>query len=132
MALFLLDIRLPDIINNVLESISGASLPVTMFVIGAQIGSIDFKALGCKWRVFVVTAAKLLVVPVLMYFISVKIIKCDTLAIYGTYCIVCHAYRCAAAIFAQEYGADSQFAAEAVFLTDIFCLITLPVTVVML
>ena len=132
MALFLLDIRLPDIINNVLESISGASLPVTMFVIGAQIGSIDFKALGCKWRVFVVTAAKLLVVPVLMYFISVKIIKCDTLPAMVLTVLYAMPTGGAAAIFAQEYGADSQFAAEAVFLTDIFCLITLPVIVVML
>lgn len=132
MALFLLDIRLPDIINKVLESISGASLPVTMFVIGAQIGSIDFKALGCKWRVFVVTAAKLLVVPVFMYFISVKIIKCDTLPAMVLTVLYAMPTGGAAAIFAQEYGADSQFAAEAVFLTDILCLITLPVIVVIL
>ncbi len=132
MALFLLNIRLPDAINNVLESISGASLPVTMFVIGAQIGGIDFKALGCKWRVFVITAAKLLVVPVFMYFISVNIIKCDTLPAMVLTVLYAMPTGGAAAIFAQEYGADSQLAAEAVFLTDIFCLITLPVIAILL
>ncbi len=132
MVLFLLDIRLPDIINNVLETISGASLPVTMFVIGAQIGGIDFKALGGKWRVFVVTAAKLLVVPILMYFISIKFIKCDTLPAMVLTVLYAMPTGGAAAIFAQEYGADSEFAAEAVFLTDIFCIVTLPVMIVIL
>mgnify|MGYP000458945811 FL=1 len=67
-----------------------------------------------------------------MYFISVKIIKCDTLPAMVLTVLYAMPTGGAAAIFAQEYGADSQFAAEAVFLTDIFCLITLPVTVVML
>ncbi len=65
-------------------------------------------------------------------FILVKLIKCDTLLAIVLIVLYAMSTGGATAIFAQEYVADSHFAAEAVFLTDIFCLVTLPVIVVML
>ncbi len=132
LVLFLFDIRLPEIINNILDKISGASLPVTMFVIGAQIAAVDMKILKSNWRVFIVTLAKLLVVPVFMYVLAVFVLKCNSLSAGVLTILYAMPTGGAAAIFAQEYGADTQFAASAVFLTDVLCLITLPIIAVII
>ena len=132
LALFLLNIRLPEIINNILEKISGASLPVTMFVIGAQIAAVDMKVLKSDWRVFLVTLAKLLIAPAFMYVLAFFVLKCNTLSASVLTVLYAMPTGGAAAIFAQEYGADTQFAASAVFLTDVLCLITLPIIAVLI
>ena len=132
LVLFLTDTRLPEAVNGVLEKLSGASLPVTMFVIGAQIGGIELKTLRGDWRIIAVTAAKLIAAPAVMYVIAFFILKCDTIPAKVLTVLYAMPTGGAAAIFAQEYRADSVFAAKAVFLTDIFCLVTLPVLVLMI
>ncbi len=130
--LFFTGIKLPGAVNGVLEKLSDASLAVTMFVIGGQIGGINFKLLKNKGRLMLIAAAKLCIVPMAMYFVSSYVFNCGQLASAVLTALFAMPTGGAAAIFAQEYGADAELASASVFLTDVLCIATLPLLILFL
>lgn len=129
--LFLTGIRLPDTLNSVFDHLSQASLAVTMFVIGAQIGAVKFKSMLSEKRMYAVTAAKLIAVPVIMFVIA-YFLKCSVMPSLVLTTLFAMPTGGAAVIFAKEYGTDSIFAAEVVFSTDICSLFTIPVLIILM
>ncbi|MCI1931705.1 MAG: AEC family transporter [Clostridia bacterium] len=129
--LFVTGIRLPDILNNVFNHLSEASLAVTMFVIGAQIGAVKFKKMLYEKRMYYVTAAKLIVIPVIMFAIT-YFLRCSFMPSLVLTVLFAMPTGGAAVIFANEYGTDDIFAAEVVFLTDVCSLFTIPVLMILI
>jgi len=132
MILFLTGIRLPVPVNNVLSKLTDASLAVTMFVIGAQIAGINIQKLERKGKLLIITAAKLLAAPFVMFVISKYVLGCDNLIVSVLTLLYAMPTGGAVAIFAQQYGADSEFAAASVFLTDVLCIISIPIILILI
>jgi len=128
LALFLTGIRLPQILNLALDRLSQASLAVTMFIIGAQISLCGFKNILSDRRLYIVTAAKLILIPLLMLF-TAHVLNCGHMPSLVLAVLFAMPTGSAAVIFSEEYGADSSFAAGVIFLTDVCSLFTIPVII---
>ncbi len=129
--LFLTNTRIPSVINNVLQNLSNASLPVAMFIIGVQIGGINLKYILTQWHALLISVLKLTIPPICMYLIAI-ILNCPPLPAKVLATIFAMPTGVAAAIFAQQYNADTKFTVSVVFATDILCLITIPIIVIVM
>ena len=102
-----------------------------MFIIGVQIGGINLKYILTQWHALLISVLKLTIPPICMYLIAI-ILNCPPLPAKVLATIFAMPTGVAAAIFAQQYNADTKFTVSVVFATDILCLITIPIIVIVM
>ncbi|MDD5944988.1 MAG: AEC family transporter [Clostridia bacterium] len=133
LALFFCNIKLPFIITNTFDKIGGASLPIAMFIIGYSLGKIKMNTLFADVRIYIITVAKMAVVPILTYIICVFIFRMSYEMSGVMTILMAMPTGSAAVIFSQEYNADYMFASKCVVLTTAASLITLiPLTMLIM
>ncbi len=131
-AMFLLNIRLPEFLGNSVSILGSATTPLSMFIIGSQLGDIQIKELFGDIKIYVLSAAKLIILPVLVYFIIRNLLH-DT-SLMGNVLILSFAMPAAVctSIFAEEYNGDVKFATKGILLSTVLCMITIPAFAIML
>jgi malate permease and related proteins len=102
------------------------AVPLVMIVIGSTLAELDSGKVFPAKTMAVMSMVRLLVVPILV--ISI-ILLFDMPKSYQVICILVALMPCAssAPLFVQEFGGDKTFAAQAVFVTTLASLITIPI-----
>ncbi|MEA4815901.1 MAG: AEC family transporter [Lachnospiraceae bacterium] len=123
--LMLLRIKLPGIIGNSFGYIADTAVPMSMIYIGMVLGKDSVKSFLGDKQAYLLSAIRLLVLPLAAYVIFSFILKDKE--ILGTI-VVTLAMPAPAmgAVFAGQFGADKEFASKVVFLTTLFCIVTIP------
>ncbi len=130
--LFLLDFRLPAIIGGSVKIIGTATTPLAMFLIGYQLGKINTKELLGDINIYVLSAAKLIVIPAIMFAIMYFTIGSESLL---AKVIVLESSMPAAActvLFTQQFRGDVSFATKGVLLTSVLSILTIPIFAMLL
>lgn len=131
-ALFLGGITLPEFLGKSVSVIGAATTPLSMIVIGSQLGGIRLRELAGDRSIYAASLIKLLIVPSIALLIvrfafgDVSLLAkvvIMSFAMPGAACTV---------IFSQQYNSDADFAAKGVLMSTLFCLATIPVFAVML
>lgn len=132
LGLFLLNIQLPELFSGCVEMIGNATTPLTMFVIGFQLGGLKLKEIAGDWKVYAVCFIKLLIVPVAALIIA-KLWAGD-LTLLEKVLVVSFAMPVASvsAIFSQQYKGEAAFATKTVLLSTVFSIITIPIFAIIL
>ncbi|MDF2821703.1 MAG: transporter [Clostridiales bacterium] len=120
----ILQIELPDFINNSIQNIGNSVSPISMIVIGAILADVDIKTIFDK-SVFYVAGVRLLLLPLL----TIGIISFFDLSptISGVALVLtAMPVGTSTALLAAKYNADVDFASKCVFVTTILSLITVP------
>ncbi len=132
LALFLLNIQLPELFSGCIEMIGNATTPLTMFVIGFQLGGLKLKEIAGDWKVYAVCFMKLLIVPVAALIVA-KLWAGD-LTLLEKVLVVSFAMPVASvsAIFSQQYKGEAAFATKTVLLSTVFSIITIPIFAIIL
>lgn len=127
--LFASGIKMPSLVSDVFDLVSGLNTPLAMMVSGVYLAQCDLPAMLRKKKIYIVSFVRLVLIPLL------------TLAVFALVPVggvaICMAVLIAAAcpvgsnvaIFAQAYQSDYRSAVEQVSMTTIFCLFTLPLVV---
>lgn len=122
-----LGIRLPEVIHKSLDTIGSATTPLSMIVIGIQLGTSNFKKIIRNKDLMVSSIVKMLLTPaitiLLVNWLPVSnIIK--VVAVFGA------AFPSAVAVtpIAQMEGKNALLSAEGVAFTTLLSLVTIPVT----
>lgn len=123
---FLLSIRLPQVIAEPIEYISALNTPLPMIVIGYHLASAKFNIKGAA--TYVSMLFRLIISPLIML---TGLYLCG---IHGTIlvaCVIAASAPCAAAttMFAEKFGGDTTLSAACVSITTIISIITMPVIV---
>lgn len=131
LAIFLLQIPIPVVIGDVLDSVGSMMAPLCMIVIGLQLTESSPTQVMTNHKLIIVSFFRLIIIPALM-FTPLYLLNVDPLVI----CIMtlnamlpCSAV-CVA--LAEEYKNDVKLAAEGTFLTTLFSIATIPVIGVLL
>lgn len=127
LGLFLFEIKLPDFIGQAVSMLGNATTPLTMFMIGVQLGGISWRELLRDSQVYLVSLLKLILIPVL-FFLLLRIWKPEFSLLEK--CIILSfamPMGSVAAIFSKKYDSDAVFAAKSVLLSTVFCILTIPV-----
>ena len=120
MVIFLLHIPLPALVGDTIKTLSGATVPLSMIVIGISLSQAlrDGKA-------YVVSLVRLLLCPLLVWLVLGLFLEGTTLGVL-TVIAACPS-GAMVSILSIRYGVDDTFASRVNFLSTILCAVTLPV-----
>ncbi|QSZ67120.1 AEC family transporter [Methanofollis aquaemaris] len=123
--LFVTSMRPPLPITGALESLGSLTTPLSMIVVGAMLARIDPAEVFAGWRVYAVTAARLLLMPVIVWAVLVPFVH-DPYLLGVPVIMAAMPAAAFAAILAEECHADTRLASRGVFLSTLFCVGTIP------
>lgn len=130
--LFLFNFQLPGFLGDSIQIIGAATTPLTMILIGLQIGRIPLKSLVGDINMYVLSFFKLLIIPAIVFVIMVFLLK-DT-SVLAKVIIMEFAMPVASCtvIFSQQYKGDVAFATKGVLLSTVLSIVTLPIFTIIL
>ncbi|MBR0040478.1 MAG: AEC family transporter [Oscillospiraceae bacterium] len=125
--LFLLRVPVPSAVRGILSSISAATVPLSMLLVGSSLGNVQFKkAIRDKNMLFLI-AERFLLAPIIMFFVM-KLCGADEML--RNIMVITAATPSAILVTALslQNGRDGEFPSEGILLTTVLSMITLPIT----
>ena len=130
--LFLFNFELPGFLGDSINIIGAATTPLSMIVIGVQLGHINIKELFGEKSLYLLSFFKLLIIPaavLLMLRFGFKDVSLLAKVIILEFAMPVAACT---TIFSQQYNGDVAFSTKGVMLTTILSIITIPIFAVLL
>lgn len=128
--LFLLNLRLPAPVASAVTSLSGLNTPLAMVVIGSQLATVHLPSVFGQARLYLLSLCRLVLLPALT---AVALLPLQLSP--GLYCasVLLSATPVAGntSIFAQRFGRDTSTAVQAITLSTLLSIITLPLFAVL-
>ncbi|MCC0721731.1 AEC family transporter [Clostridioides sp. ZZV14-6044] len=123
--LFITGLRLPQFINDPLKMLGNMTTPISMIIIGSLLA--NSSAIDCfvNKRLYLVTIVRLLVLPVIIYFILKGWVN-DKMILAIPVVISSMPAAANTAIFANQYDSNVTLASQCVFFTTLFSIISIP------
>ena len=130
LVIYFLQIPIHGEIMNVLDSIGAVMTPLCMIVIGIQLSESKFREVVSK-KLLMMSALRLLIMPALFFLIMLPL-HLDKL--FLEVATINFMLPCAAicSVLAEEYGANGKLAAEGIFISTFFSILTIPLAVFLL
>ena len=124
--LYFCKIQLPKVAIQSLDYMGNVTTPVAMLILGSTIAGMAWKELFDEWRIYIFTAFKLFVIPVIVIGILRFVPNINPL-IHGSL-ILLSATPVATntTMLAIEYGGDMRLASKGIFFTTLLCMLTIP------
>ncbi len=126
--LFLTGLNLPGPISEAVEMIGDMTFPLSMLIIGSSLYGINIKRVIIKPKLVFLSLLRLLFIPVFLLlalsFLPIPEILVGVIVIQAAMPIAANSV-----IFAARYQGDYQMASEAVFITTLFGIISIPVII---
>lgn len=125
--LLLSRVHVPGVLADTISSVSGVTIPLSMLVIGTSLGGISVRSVLTDWRVYVVSAVRLLVCPLLTWLvlrpfaagallgISVLMAACPSAMVVTALCL--------------QYERSDAFASKCIFLSTVLSAVTIPLLI---
>ncbi len=125
LAIYLLQVPIPNIVAQPLELLAGINTPLSMLITGMLIAAGDLRSIVCSGPIWKLAAVRMLLIP------AVCLAVFGLLGFHGTSTQVVVLLECCPAaaitsVFAVQFGHDERYAAGSVVLTTLLSIITLP------
>ena len=126
--IFLLNPPVPQAIRGIITALSGATMPLSMLVIGASLGSVSLLDAFRNKRFYFISFVRLLVIPLLTWLVC-GLLTDD--AVLRMTAVIVSACPCAVVItvMANQYGHDSVYTAEATLQSTALSMVSIPLLV---
>lgn len=123
---FLLDVDIPDIVMEPISFMGQVTSPLAMIILGGTLASFSLKNMFTEWRYYVVSAIRLIVFPIITFFMMRAIWGVTEMTIIAT---IYTGMPTATVVnmLALAYDGDSKNASGCTGLMSILSLVTLPV-----
>lgn len=123
--IYVLQLPIPSVIEQVVTMLSNLTAPLSMMVIGASMANISFRELINDGRLVLFSLFRQILLPLFAILILGQFIK-DSLMLGICLIILSVPAGSMVAMMAQQYHGDSQTASKGVVLTTILSVITMP------
>lgn len=123
--IFALKIKFPAPVAATISSVAGATVPISMIILGTSLGGMSLKHSINDWRIYLISFVRLIVCPIVTYFVLKLFVQDDVLV--GVVTIL--AATPAAVLLTPlsiEYGVDAQLASKGIFISTLMSVVTLP------
>lgn len=123
---FLFDITLPSTILATASSIGNITTPLAMILIGMAMVNINIKKALTDVRMYLFGFFRLLIFPVLVYFVLANIVTNDLML--GVFALMASMPGPSMAVtLSTQYGGNVEFATKYVFLSTVLSVVTIPI-----
>ena len=120
------EFRFSEVPYEVLSMIGGVTTPLSMLIIGSSLAAIPLKEVFKGWRVYAFSVIRLMVVPAIVYLVFFKFISNPM--ILGVIVLTAAMPSASTAVmFAEQYDNNAPYAAQHVFITTLFAVLTIPI-----
>lgn len=123
--LFLLHPPIPAVLREITGTIAGATVPMSMIVIGAALGRVRLVDAFTDASLYLANLFRLVLVPVLIWFIMAKTPVDKVLADSVIVTMACPS-GVLVSILAIQYGKDAEYASKGVLLSTALSMLTIP------
>lgn len=127
--IFVFNIRLPRVITELFSTVSGGTVPVSMLVIGATLGSVSLKDAFCNKKLYLLSLIRLIVMPVAVYFLFRLFVSNQVVLLCTVVIAACPAATLCTPV-SMQCGYDPRYTSEGIMLTTALSMITLPALLV--
>ena len=125
--LFLLRVPVPGAVRGILSSISAATVPLSMLLVGSSLGNVKItKAIRDK-NMLLLAAERFLLAPVITFFVM-KILGADEMLRNIMVIMAATPSAIIVTALSLQNGKDGGFPSEGILLTTVLSMITLPIT----
>ena len=126
--IFLLSLKLPEIISSPINYIASLNTPVAMLIFGTYIANTNFRSIFKNWRIFAVALVKLIILPLLL------LSAFRLVGITGSLLVALSISAGAptannTVMFAAKYDRNTGLASQTVAVVSFISIITLPVMI---
>jgi len=122
---FLAGIHIPYPVDLALDWIGKTTTPLAMLVVGALLATLPVSRLIGDWRVFAISALRLLILPILAFLILSPLIS-DRMLLMTTVLLIAMPVAANTVLLSEEYGVDATLASQGVFLSTLLSLASIP------
>ncbi len=126
--ILLLNLSVPKVIVDIFSSLSGATMPMSMMVIGASLGSVSLLDAFRNPKLAILSAARLILIPILTWVIC-RFLTDDPVLLMTCMIIAASPSAVIVSVIAIQYGRDGVFASEAVQHSTICSILTIPLLI---
>ncbi|MBV4428014.1 AEC family transporter [Clostridium tyrobutyricum] len=129
--LIVFSISIPSIFESFCTAVGGMTTPLSMIVIGSILTQVEIKKIFKDLSLYYISLLRLLIIPFLIYLI-LTLLKVDNLV--KSIIVISEAMPAATLcpILAQSYGGNVKYASQAVFITTLVSIITIPLVITLL
>lgn len=126
--IFAFEIPMPKIIDDVADTLSAATVPLSMMCVGLSLGSVSLKEALLQPRLYGISFMRLVLCPLIVWFVLRFFITNPI--ILGTIVILA---ACPSAIICTilgiQYGRDGVESSEAIFISTMLSMISMPLLI---
>ena len=123
--LYLLNVPVPSLAGDFVKSLGSITTPAASLIVGATIAGLPFKKLIGHWRLYPLSALKLIAFPFLLWAILQFFIK-DPVMLGVTVILCGMPVASNATMICHEYDGDAQLSAAGVLISTVLSLATIP------
>ena len=128
LAIFLLRPPVPPVVKELASTMSAATMPLSMIVIGSSLGSVSLLDAFKKGKLYLMCVIRLLLCPLLVWLLAG--LMTDDLMLRVTATIIAAAPSgVIVSVLAIQYDRDAVFTSEGVLLSTVFSMLTIPLIV---
>ena len=126
--ILVLDLSVPKVIVDIFSSLSGATMPMSMMVIGASLGSVSLLDAFRNPKLAILSAVRLILIPILTWVIC-RLLTDDPVLLMTCMIIAASPSAVIVSVIAIQYGRDGVFPSEAVQHSTICSIVTIPLLI---
>lgn len=127
-ALFLSGIEVPGPVKETFGTLSGATVPMSMLIVGVSLGSLPLKKALLNWRAYVVAAFRLLFSPLMTYAV-LRLLGVNELMLGTSVILFSAPPAMVLTLITIQCGSDEAYASECVFIGTVLSALTMPATI---
>ena len=125
MLIFLLDIEIPHIIQNILTMVGDITIPLSMILIGSSLALIPIKYVFSNVKIYIVSFIKLIMMPFIAYF-TAKLFTNDSFLIAQLTIATALPAGSMIVMLTTQYKGNVKAASIGVFITTVLSVVTIP------
>ena len=122
--------HLPDILSSTLEGLSALNAPLAMLVLGSYLAQSDMKKMLTSVHLYWASTVRLIIIPAITL-IAFGLIGADHSTMLAVFIALSTPMGANVAVYAQLYDGDYPYACQAVAITTLISIITLPLMIML-
>ena len=129
--ILLLDLSVPKVIVDIFSSLSGATMPMSMMVIGASLGSVSLLDAFRNRQLYLASAVRLLLIPLVTWLVCGLMTQDPVLRTTMMIVAACPG-AVMVTVMANQYDRDAVYTAEGTLQSTALSLVTIPLICLLL
>lgn len=128
LVIFLLRPPVPQVVRELASTMSAATMPLSMIVIGSSLGSVSLLEAFRNGKLYLMCAIRLLLCPLLVWLLAGLVTEDLMLRVTATV-IAAAPSGVIVSVLAIQYDRDAVYSSEGILLSTVFSMLTIPLIV---